>query len=206
MRVATQNYWHVSGPSPKKKNRILADFCRDNKIDILCIQEGIGGLGNIIYGTTDSIRSLAKMLGYHYYEIECFPHPSWPAWLSHYSSGIISRRPPKKNYILSICQRKHPLVMIGDVLVCNFHINPLKSTAYQIRELTATIAEMDNVIMAGDFNNPKAPEIVAEQMNITVLPETGQIDFILWKGYATGKTYMVDLQISDHPLVWAELG
>lgn len=205
MKIATQNYWHVSGPSFKQKNRVLADFCRINQIDILCIQEGIGGLGNLIYGTTDSIADLARMMGYHHYAVQCAPCRFWPTWLSYYSIGIISRYPLAKPTVLSIGKRRHLVIRAGDTVVCTVHVDPKEDTEKQIRRITTLLSGLERLVIAGDFNHPGAADIATETAGTERQPQTGQIDFVLWKGFSHSQTGMIDLKISDHPLVWAAL-
>ncbi len=204
MNVATINYWQVCGPSAKEKNKELAARWNRLSLDLLLIQEGIGGLGNLIHGTTNSIRDLAKLINAHYYSIPCFPCRPWPSFISHFAIGIISKHPIDNPQHLQIGKRRHLKAVVNQIPVINVHLDPHQSTHDQILQLTHHIPKTGQVIIGGDFNHQPAPQLLEVIAATAPQPAQNLIDHIIWRGY-NGTVKAETIHFSDHPFVWAKL-
>ena len=89
MRILSINLC-VSWTTPRKARlRALADFVRAEQIDVLLVQEGIRSC--FVY---DTIRQLARELGYDYFAKSTF---GWPLFWE-FRVGVISRLPILHTY------------------------------------------------------------------------------------------------------------
>lgn len=87
MRVMTLNLMERS-PAESRTSRLakVARFVRDQNVEVLLLQEGCGGLWEL---TRDSIRDLARQLGYHHFSRNIFGI----LLFLYYKVGIVSKWP-----------------------------------------------------------------------------------------------------------------
>lgn len=208
MKILTLNFGYIDGGpgSPKERMQRVATYCKQNQVDVVCLQEAPGGYGNWLrYGMQDGVATLAQMLGRSYASTVCWSNVSYVA---DFRIGVVSRWPLEATKVIEVAGRKHMMARTHGLNVASVHLDPQRDQQGQMATLLVRAPKVD--IIAGDLNTADLTELTESGFQVceNTVPThaNGTLDWILARGLQVNPAIVVDMVVSDHKPVVAVVG
>jgi endonuclease/exonuclease/phosphatase family metal-dependent hydrolase len=195
IKILTYNLHGVDEPvSVRKRIKILADYCKENSVNIICGQEFAAGITALLFHFIwDAARVLAKDLEFDY-----LSSLTWEKYWLQYRTGVITtwKQDLGKGVELSY-NKGATLVCANDIWIASVHASSAEAPM-QLEQVIYQIPPNSQTIIAGDFNDASTKlNEVATRFNY-IEGKTFGIDRCFVKNFEIIDNEQIDLGISDH--------
>ncbi|MFA5137987.1 MAG: endonuclease/exonuclease/phosphatase family protein [Elusimicrobiota bacterium] len=217
LKVLTLNLCADWNAPRKARLQAVADFARDNRIDVLLVQEAVQGIGQ-----GDAVRFLADRLGYSFRQVPAFGVPVF----FKFNIGVISRFPITESKPLgcrvpggdAIDNIPNPggsralAVRAGGLWFVTCHLTTPFTQENHEKQVRGILEKLDglpagDVFWGGDFNsgrgNPVYALITKAGFKEAPPAESGLVDMVFYRGRSwrltDSRLVLTGRYVTDHP-------
>jgi len=195
-KVITYNLHGVAeAQSIRKRTDILAQYCVNNRVDVILGQEFVGGpLAAFVHLVEDGAMRLGKQLSYSYYSTL-----SWNLYGLDYRTGVVSRWDQASQISLPLSHNKSATLVWADgIWWASVHASS-SSPLDHLETVLSRIPPLEPAVVGGDFNSSSSDmETLATRFGFTEAHPSAEIDRIFVRGFQIVSSQVIDLAISDH--------